>query len=301
MSVHKPIIEALVESHLDALQTRRYSARTIATYRAALKRFAAYIADRKIRRIQDVTGQHLEGYHLSLLDQQFSEHTIDGYMRCIRQFFAYLEENQHLFTDPAADLVVRRPPRRLLSVPTEKDIAKLLAQPDTATAEGVRDRAWLEVLYSTGIRLQELATLNVCDSVLAQGRLRVFGKGAKERVVPLGRQAVHWLREYLQEVRPSLLKNEDEPALWLGTRCGRRLHTNQIQDYIRAYAQKAGLKGITPHALRRACATHMLHHGAHPIQIQLLLGHSNMRNLSQYLRVTIAELREMHAKTRLGM
>jgi len=190
---------------------------------------------------------------------------------------------------------------KLVPVPNEEDIRKLMEQPDLGTAAGVRDRALLEVGYSTALRLSELAGLNLADPNLKDATVRVLGKGSKERVVPLGRQAISWLEEYVGKARPELLTaSPDEPALWLGG-MGRRFHVLLIGKMMRDYGKRAGIAcGITPHALRRACATHMLRGGAHPAAIQMLLGHASLSTLSSYLRVSITDLQAMHAKARVG-
>jgi integrase/recombinase XerD len=177
----------------------------------------------------------------------------------------------------------------------------LLSQPDISRPTGIRDRAVLEVFYSTGARLEELCGMNVHDADLKQGRIRITGKGNKERAVPMGRQAVYWTERYLKDVRPGFLrKRPDEPALWLGV-AGKRINPLIVERFIRRYGEKAGIKHpVTPHTLRRACATHMLRGGAHPVQIQMLLGHASLRILSRYLKVTITDMMKTHARGKPG-
>jgi len=294
-------IDKLVAAHLDAMRARKYSVKTIKAYAGPLNRFVLYLAERGIERVQDVTSRDIEQYQLALLDHGFKEATQSGYLRAVRDFFKYLEKSQHIFTNPAAELTIGRGCRDLQPVPTEADVKRLLAQPDLSKPVGVRDRAILETLYSTALRLEELVSLNVYDPIMKQARLRVLGKGSKERVVPLGKQAVRWLKLYLKDVRPGWIKDPDESALWLGVRGGRRLHPIQIQHDIKQYSEEAKTSvPISAHALRRACATHMLRNGAHPVQIQMLLGHATLGTLSQYLRVTITDMMKMHKGSRLG-
>jgi integrase/recombinase XerD len=248
-----------------------------------------------------VTALDLEQYRLLLVEKPYAAPTQELYLRCVRDFFRHLERTQRLFANPAADIVIHKPGRALQPVPTEADVRKLLAQPDTTTPAGVRDRAYLEMFYSTGIRLEELVGLDLADPILKQGRLRVFGKGRKERVVPLGKHALAWLRQYLKDVRPAFQKDPDEQALWIGPRAGRRMQAVQIQQDLQRYSRQARLAiSISPHALRRACATHMLRNGAHPVQIQMLLGHVTLHNLSQYLRVTVTDMAKMHRRSKPG-
>jgi len=182
-----------------------------------------------------------------------------------------------------------------MPVPGEEEVALVLARPDTSRPTGVRDRALLETAYGTAARLQELTRLRVGDLDLRGGTVRLLGKGNRERVAPLGRQAVQWLGRYLREARPALLRNRESEALWIG-RSGRALGYAAVRTVLRVHSRGA----VSPHGLRRACATHMLRAGAHPVQIQALLGHASLRSLRHYLKVTIAELAAMHAASRLG-
>ena len=294
-------IDVLLGEFLQGMKSRNYSRTTIKTYTGPLKKFILFLAERQVVRVQDVTAADLEKYRLLLVERNYSDPTRELYLRCVRDFFRHLEKTQRIFINPAEDIVIHRPGRKLQPVPTEEEVSRLLAQPDVTTPEGIRDRAYLETFYSTGVRLEELTGLRLYDPLVKQGRLRVFGKGRKERVVPLGRQACFWLRKYVKDVRPQLQKNPDEPALWLGVRGGRPLHRFQIQHDIKRYAEQAGTAThITAHSLRRACATHMLRNGAHPVQIQMLLGHATLHNLSQYLRVTITDMTKMHRRSKPG-
>jgi len=159
----------------------------------------------------------------------------------------------------------------------------------------------MELIYSTGARLTEAASVTIFDPDLDRGVLRVLGKGRKERVVPLGRHAIFWLRRYIREARPKLIKdNIDEHALWVTIEGAKSKTPQTFQSAIAEHSKAAGLRRISPHALRRACATHMLRHGAHPVQIQFLLGHAGLNTLGQYLRVTITDLKKMHKQSKPG-
>ena len=144
-------------------------------------------------------------------------------------------------------------------------------------------------------------SMNIYDTDLKQGRVKVLGKGNKQRVVPLGKQAIFWTDKYLKGARPIFLrKRPDEHALWLGF-MGKRINLLIVERFISDYGKKAGIsQSVTPHALRRACATHMLKGGAHPVQIQMLLGHSSLSSLSHYLKITITDLKKTHAKGKPG-
>lgn len=295
-------IVVLPDEYLALLKARKYKPRSIRTYRNTLNLCLVFLARRGLTRLQDATRRDLEEYRLDLVKRGLSGASIYDYLRHVKRFFAYMEENQLLFNNPARDLVLPEREHKLQPIPTEAEVAKLLKQPDTAATLGLRDRALLEVAYSTGLRLEELSRLNVGDPDLKEGRVRVLGKGSKERVTPLGGKAVCWLEKYIRHGRTKLLgANPDEPALWLGEQ-GRRLNPLLIERLVRSYAILAGIRThVTPHALRRACATHMLRGGAHPVQIQMLLGHSSLETLSQYLRVTIRDLKQMHQRSKPGL
>ena len=301
-----------VEVFLAALKARKYSPKSIANYRHGLRTFLYFLDSRDIPHLRDVTLRDLEAYRLALIERDLAGHTLELYLRAVRLLFRYLTEEHELFDNPAERLIIPQPKRRLLPVPNEDEVRRLLAQPDVSTPIGLRDRALMETAYSTGLRLAELQRLDVFDPDLPatggsasagkqSGTLRVLGKGNKERVVPLGRHAVLWLRRYIHDGRPKLLKGTiDLDALWIGLRAN-RLNRIPISKLVHRYGEQARLPvPVSPHALRRACATHMLARGAHPIQIQLLLGHTNLRSLSQYLRVSVRDMRRMHRTSKPG-
>lgn len=294
-------IAAPIREYLAWARSRKYSEATLRQYDYALRSFAEHLSAGALARLQDVTRQTVEDYHRRLLDKGLSLGSRENLMRALRQFFRWLEKTGRLFADPTAG--VRMPQRTpgLLIVPSEEEMRKLLAQPDLTRPIGIRDRALLEVAYGCGLRRSELGGLTLFDPDLEQGRLRVLGKGQKERIVPLGRQAVHWLRQYLKHGRPKLLKERlEEEALWISEK-RRRLGGMAIRQQVRYYVARAGIR--TPmnlHSLRKACATHMLRNGAHPVQIQMLLGHADLRHLSQYLSVTIRDMQQTHNRSKPG-
>lgn len=290
-----------INDYLTHLAALKYSPKSIDSYKHGLVRFVAFLEEQNITRPQDVTLDHLAAFRLELTDKGRSVHTIGLYLRSVRKLFAFLEETGQVFINPAHGLVLPKSKAHIRPVPTEDDMNALLSTPDTSAPRGIRDRALLETFYSTGVRLEELVNMNISDLDIKQGRVKVTGKGNKQRVVPMGRQAVFWTDKYLKDVRPGLVKNRlDEHALWIGMK-GRKINPQTIERLVKAYGQQAGLScPITPHALRRACATHMLANGAHPVQIQLLLGHSTMSALSHYLKITVTDMKNMHRKARPG-
>jgi integrase/recombinase XerD len=295
------VMQPLADEYLASLTLRGFSPRSVTLYRLALRDFLYHLTDTGRDRAQDITREDLEDYRLALVRRNFAPGSLEVYLRTVRQFFAWLEQNQRLFSNPAAGLVIPQPPRKLLPAPTVEQVRQLLAQPNVTTASGLRDRALLETAYATGARREELCRLTVFDVDLDNRRLRVLGKGKKERVLPLGRHAALWLAKYITGPRPKLLKEKlDEPALWIDLH-GRQLSYGAFQQILLHHSRAAGIQpAIPPHALRRACATHMLRNGAHPLQLQMLLGHATLKTLSQYLRLSILELQQTHQKSNPG-
>lgn len=292
--------EAALEAYLGDLTARNHRPGTVRAWRQYLTGFFRFLAGLGLTRLQDVETGDIEAYAGALRDRGLTEQTRHVYMRAVRQFFAHLEAAQQIFVNPAAGLILRAPPRHILFVPSLAQINKVFALCDITVPRGLRNRAFLEIVYACALRLEETAGLDLLDVDLDNGALRVMGKGRKERVVPLGEKGAFWLRLYLREARPKLLDPRyDEPALWL-TAHGRRPTPQVFQKMVLAHARELGVEGFTIHSLRRACATHMLSNGAHPIHIQFLLGHSNARSLSQYLQVSITEIKRMHAASNPG-
>jgi integrase/recombinase XerD len=213
-----------------------------------------------------------------------------------------LEDTGQVFENPAARLVI--PPRRpkLVRAPTEQQVLSLLQAPDISTPTGLRDRAWLELAYATGARRLEMVQLGVHDLDLDQRMVRLRGKGDKERLVPVGQEACNWLRRYLIEARPTLLRGHNSTALWVSSRTGAALGYAAVQRQLRTLTRRVGVPTamLTAHALRRACASHLLHHGASPLMLKELLGHERTATLNHYLRLSIGEVKTTHAHTAPG-
>lgn len=292
-------IVVLAEEFLEAAQAHKYSPRTVEIYRQALRDFAAFLSARGICAAQDVTSEIVEGYRRHLQSREFSPAGEETYCRAVKRFFDDLERRQRVFENPFAGTGPLRRARTYVPVPTEAEVAALLAVPDVATALGLRTRAILEAAYSTGARLEEISRMRLRGLDLSAGTIRIVGKGSKERVVPLGREAIDWLAKYLAQVREKVAAPGVE-ALWVGP-TGKAIGSLAVGLSIRQCARKAGTATrITPHGLRRACATHMLGRGAHPVQLQMLLGHASLKHLSAYLRVRFLDLKAMHERSRLG-
>ena len=293
-------ISKLIDMYLSDLRKHNYSGRTVCGYRQSLENFLVFLDTEGVLEISDVTSEILEKYRGWRLSAGMRPGTVALNVGVIKTFFGYLDGEGVIFDNPALGLKAPRDEKRMGHVPSEEDMGKLLARPDVSTAMGIRDRAILEVAYSTGIRLGELTGLRLSSVDLKNKTLRVFGKGRRERIAPLTRAAAKWLEKYLSGPRGELLKyNLDEDALWIGTH--RRMMSHAALGVrIGGYSKAAGVRRISPHAIRRACATHMLRNGAHPVQIQMLLGHSEMRTLSRYISVNRGDVRKTHAKSGPG-
>lgn len=293
-------ITVYIDDFLGYLKSLNYSPKSIKVYRIALDKFQSYLSDNNIVRVQDITLKDLDKYRLFLVDADFTDASICVYLRSVRLLFNYLEDMDIIFMNPAERMIIPKVKREIKHVPIEKDVEKLLEQPDISTPDGIRDRTYMEVLYSTGIRLEELVNLDISDVDLKNCTARVTGKGDKERVVPLGKHAVYWIEKYITESRPKLTRLKTKNALFLGSQQGKRINYLIVERLLRSYSEKAGIESITPHCLRRACATHMLQNGAHPVHIQELLGHATLRVLSQYLKVSVSDLKKMHSERNPG-
>lgn len=213
----------------------------------------------------------------------------------VRRFYAWCVREDLLQEDPSSLLGAARQPTRLPKAPSEAQVEALLEAPDLASPLGLRDRAMLELLYATGLRVSELIGLKVGQVALNSGVLRATGKGAKERLVPFGALAADWLTRYLQQSRPALLGPRLTDALFVTDRA-EAMSRQQFWRLVQAYAARAGiLEGLSPHGLRHAFATHLLNHGADLRVVQLLLGHADLSTTQIYTHVARERLRSLHS------
>ena len=295
------VVTIHAEEFLNHLESLKYSPKSIKTFRYGLQRFNVFLTSRQITRIQDVTIKDLDSYRLELINQDYSDQSIGLYLRSVRKLFKYLEETRQIFINPASKLIIPSLKKEIKPVPDESQMITLIEQPDISKSTGIRDRAIIETFYRTGIRLEELILMDISDVDFINKCVSVIGKGNKQRVVPIGQQAVYWIDRYLIDVRPVFLRNKaDNGALWLGFK-GSRIHPLMVERFISDYGKKAKIHfPVTPHCIRRACATHMLRAGAHPVNLQMLLGHSNLSVLSHYLKITITDMKAMHEKGNPG-
>lgn len=288
---------AAIESFLDALWAEAGVAQaTLASYRRDLRGFARWRNGR---------GGGLASADRAALFDYFALRTREGYsprsnarlLSALRAFFAHRLRRGDRKDDPTALLEPPKLPRSLPKALAESEIDALLAAPDMATPLGLRDRAMFELMYAAGLRVSELVTLPATALNLRQGVLRVVGKGGKERLVPLGEEAQHWLERYLAEARPQLAGKRPPAQLFLGSG-GAPPSRQQFWQLVKRYAGAAGIdpKRISPHGLRHSFATHLLNRGADLRALQLLLGHSSLSTTQIYTLVAREHLQQLHAK-----
>jgi len=273
---------------------------TLAAYRSDLSQFALWLAERNIHLVSAGEAD-LNGYlaHLHTRTPRARPTTLRRLQAAQRRFYRWLIEQGRIAADPLLNI---QPPvlaERFPKTLSEAQIEALLAAPDTATPLGLRDRALLELLYATGLRVTELVGLKIFNLSLNERVVRTFGKGGKERLVPLGEPAADWLQRWLDEGRPALLKGRSSDYVFVTGRKNSISLTRQMAwTLIKKLAVVAGIprERISPHVLRHAFATHLLNHGADLRVVQLLLGHADISTTQIYTHVARARLKELHAK-----
>ena len=290
----------LIDDHLNALWLEKgLSDNSLAAYRRDLNAFAAWLAGPSCGQpcgLLDADPVRIQEYLADRYRRRASPRSVARALSCLRGFYETQLRSGTLARHPMAGISSPKQGRPLPKVLSETDIDRLLQAPDTAAPMGLRDRAMLELLYATGLRVSELTGLSLDQINLRQGVVRVLGKGSKERLVPMGEEAMHWLHTYLRDARPALLGTRRSNACFVTPRGGGM--TRQAFWYrIRHWAQCAGIdKPLSPHTLRHAFATHLLDHGADLRVVQLLLGHSDLSTTQIYTHVAQTRLRELHAR-----
>ncbi len=284
-----------IEHFLDALWMEKgSSANTLAAYRSDLEGFAAWLGARGAA-LAAVDRALLLEYLAAGLREGRSTRSAARLLSCLRGFYRHLLREGRITADPTVRVPGPRAPRALPGTLGEDEVERLLAAPDVATPIGLRDRAMLELLYACGLRISELVTLELPAVGLTQGVVRIMGKGARERLVPVGDEALAWLQRYLREARASLPGAADGAVLFPG-RGGRALTRQAFWHRIRHHAVTAGItKPLSPHTLRHAFATHLLNHGADLRVVQMLLGHSDLSTTQIYTHVARERLKQLHA------
>jgi integrase/recombinase XerD len=286
----------LIETFLDALWLERgLSENTLTAYRSDLAGLAKWLESRGATLI-DADRLQLLDYLQLRVEQGSKRRTSARLLSSIRQFYHYLVREERLTEDPTAQIDAPRLERPLPGSLTEREVEMLLAAPVTDDVLGMRDRTMLEVLYASGLRVSELVGLTLEQVNLQQGVVRVIGKGSKERLIPLGEEAIVWLERYLREARPLLIEGRPSHALFPSRR-GTAMSRQAFWQLIKRYAKRASInKAISPHTLRHAFATHLLNHGADLRVVQMLLGHSSLSTTQIYTHVARERLKNLHGQ-----
>lgn len=286
-----------IEDFLHNLKIERGLAdNTVSAYRQDLAEFSSFLVSEKITRLANVDQLVI----LNFLKQQQASgkarNSVTRMVSTLRHFFRYLVQTEKLGVDPMAEIRAPKRGRSLPQVLTTDEVDALLAAPDTGNKYGIRDRAMLEVMYATGLRVSELVHLKMGELHLEMGLIQTLGKGNKERIIPIGDVAIDWIERYLNQSRPLLLKQRKSPYLFLNAH-GSGLSRQSIWQKIQQYVSLAGIKKhVTPHTLRHSFATHILENGADLRIVQELLGHSDISTTQIYTHISKRRLTEVYRR-----
>ena len=296
MNTASPADLAEIDTFCDALWLEDGLAKaTLDSYRSDLSQVALWLANHEHKTLLDLRETALINFiaHLSRRARASSQ---SRYLSTLRRFYRWQLGRGRIVADPTLKLANPARPSRLPKVMSEKQVDSLLNTPDIDTPLGLRDRAMLETLYATGLRVSELVNLRLHEVSFNEGVLRALGKGSKERLVPLGEQAIDWLGRYLNEARREILKGQLSDALFVTAR-GRAMTRQAFWQLIKRYALIADIapEKLSPHVLRHAFATHLLNHGADLRVVQLLLGHADISTTQIYTHVARERLKSLHA------
>ncbi len=288
---------AVIDEFCDALWLEDgLSRNTLDAYRRDLSQLAAWLKKEQVKALEAAGHADLLGYLAYKVRGKARATTTSRQLSSLKRFYRYCLRQGKIKADPTLRIDSPKLPRPLPKSLTEEDVEGLLAAPAVEQALGLRDKAMLETLYASGLRVSELVTLKLGQVSQDMGVVRVMGKGSKERLVPLGEEALAWIRRYLKEARPALLGVRSSDDLFVTAR-GAAMTRQMFWHLLRRHALKAGLKKpISPHTLRHAFATHLSNHGADLRVVQLLLGHSDISTTQIYTHVARERLKQLHAK-----
>lgn len=280
---------------------RGLASNTLAAYERDLTQYLAFLREEHhLSRIEDSEQSHITYYLLHLKRLGRATSTVSRTMVSIRAFYQFLQQENMIGHDPSLHMETPKVMRKLPKTLSLADVEKLLDCPNIKSARGLRDKAMLEVLYATGIRVSELVSLNLSHVNLAMGFIRVFGKGEKERIIPLGSIANQYLDRYLQTAHHKLMKNPqggERDVLFLN-HLGTRLSRQGFWKIMKQYAKEAGIhSSITPHTLRHSFATHLLENGADLRSVQEMLGHADISTTQIYTHISKVRMKEVYDRT----
>jgi integrase/recombinase XerD len=288
-------ISATISSFLTYVKVEKgLSSNTVSAYRRDLVKFDVFAQKRKLS-LEAVSRDDLVDFLAGLYRMNLESRTVARHLVTMRNFFRFAQIQELITTDPSINLESPKIRRSLPGYLRLEEVERLLEQPDSTTALGLRDRAMLEVLYSTGLRVSELIGLRVSDLDSKVGCVRCIGKGDKERIVPVGRKALMMVEKYLRDARPKLLgKLRGSPTLFVNRR-GVSLSRVGVWKILSGYGKRAGLRvSLTPHMLRHSFATHLLERGADLRSVQLMLGHADISTTQIYTHVVEERLKQIY-------
>jgi len=285
----------LLREYLSYIQVEKgLSINSLESYTRDLEGLQTWAGARGVE-LHQLTKEMLSEWVMSLSRDGLAPRSVGRMLSAVRGFYRFLLLDGHLLTaDPTAELVTPQSMQKLPRFLTTEEMEKLLDAPDTSTTEGVRDRALIELLYATGLRVSELVSLTTANIDTEQGVLTCLGKGSKQRRVPVGRSALRWLQHY-QGARRALMNGRESEHLFVGAG-GRPLTRQFVWAVLKRYAARMGVRGVTPHVLRHSFATHLLERGADTRSLQALLGHSDLATTQIYTHVTSERLRSTYEK-----
>lgn len=286
---------AILDGFIDHLWLEDGLARnTLTSYRTDLQAWVDWLQAVKAKNLLQAEAEDLQAY-IAFKFPQSKPRSIGRLIASLRRCYRYFLRESMITHDPSLHLESPKLPRSLPKSLSEEDVERLVDAPDIGTELGLRDKAMLETLYATGLRVSELVGLQTTEVSLSDGVLRVTGKGSKTRLVPLGEVALDWLRRYLQEARPAIMQQRLSDALFV-TQRGQGMTRQAFWHLIKRYALLAGIKTtMSPHVLRHAFATHLLNHGADLRVVQMLLGHADISTTQIYTYVARERLKTLHA------
>ncbi|PJM58010.1 site-specific tyrosine recombinase XerD [Staphylococcus haemolyticus] len=288
-------METIIEEYLKFIQIEKgLSENTIGAYRRDLKKYQLYMQEQKIAHIDFIDRQTIQECLGSLIDQGASAKSIARFISTIRSFHQFALREKYAAKDPTVLIETPKYEKKLPDFLDVEEVIQLLETPDLTKNNGYRDRTILELLYATGMRVTELIQIEIDDVNLIMGFVKVFGKGNKERIIPLGDTVIEYLDTYINNVRSQLLKKTVTNVLFLNLH-GRPLTRQGIWKLIKQYGLRANInKTLTPHTLRHSFATHLLENGADLRAVQEMLGHSDISTTQLYTHVSKTQIRQMY-------
>lgn len=292
-----PVNEGLLDEFCDALWLEDgLSRNTIESYRRDLRLFSEWLLRDRSMSLPQAGRADLLEYLAYNFQRKARPRSAARLLSSLKRFYRYLLRENRIHVDPTLQIESPKLPRSLPRILTEEEVEALLGAPNPETALGLRDKSMLEALYASGLRVSELVSMQLGQLSQDMGVVRVLGKGNKERLVPVGEQALDWIRRYLDAARPEILAGKQTDALFITAR-GTSMTRQAFWHLIQRYARVAGIqKRISPHTLRHAFATHLLNHGADLRVVQMLLGHADISTTQIYTHVARERLKQLHAK-----